>query len=434
MPLLSIIIPVYNVENYLEECLNSILDQGFSDYEVILVNDASTDSSGIICNHYSKKYSNFKVIHLEANSLLGAARNIGLKNAKGYYVHFCDADDYYISDSLKSVAEELNNNATDIIIGHFTCKPEKGAFVCSDMNLNFKNHKSIYSSELLQHYICNENFMGTAWRFIVKREFLLKNKIYFVEGYFAEDEEWFPKILCSTNKFYEIKKPFYCYRSRKIGSITSQKTYLHSKSQLKAIINLLKFLSEKKLKNIEKEFIYSRVHHLLGIFSTRCDTFNEEQIKDLVSIIDINIKELNSIEEIYLKEIFLKFIIEYGSYKGICLYKEYIIKETLEKVSGKEDKDIYIFPTGYNGEGTARILKNSGYKVKGFLDNSDIKNGSIIYGLEVNLPSKLKTLSTKKLDNASIIISTQKEQVIEILRNQLKDLGIKDDQISVRVY
>ncbi len=334
MPLLSIIIPVYNVENYLEECLNSILDQGFSDYEVILVNDASTDSSAIICNHYSKKYSNFKVIHLEVNSLLGAARNIGLKNAKGYYVHFCDADDYYISDSLKSVAEELNNNATDIIIGHFTCKPEKGAFVCSDMNLNFKNHKSIYSSELLQHYICNENFMGTAWRFIVKREFLLKNKIYFVEGYFAEDEEWFPKILCSTNKFYEIKKPFYCYRPSKIGSITSQKTYLHSKSQLKAIINLLKFLSEKKLKNIEKEFIYSRVHHLLGIFSTRCDTFNEEQIKDLVSIIDINIKELNSIEEIYLKEIFLKFIIEYGSYKGICLYKEYIIKETLEKVSG----------------------------------------------------------------------------------------------------
>lgn len=429
MPLLSIVIPVYNVEDYLEECLNSILKQDFNDYEVILVDDGSEDRSGHICDEYAKKYSNFKVFHLQNNSLLGAARNVGLKNANGKYVHFCDADDYYISDSLKFVAKELKNNSSDVIIGHFICKPEKGAFVCNDMKFNFENPKNIKLYEFIPYYLNDEIIIGIACRFIIKRQFLLQNKLYFIEGYFAEDAEWVPRMLCSTNNLYEIERAFYCYRPRKSGSISSKKTYLHSKSYLKVVINLIKFSNEKGYNDIKKDFIYSQVHNLLGLFHTLCDTLNKNQIKELAEIIDIDINKINN-----TKEDLFDFINKYGSYNGLCLYRSYVIDKTLEKVYGKEDKDIYIFPTGHNGEGTARILKNAGYKVKGFLDNSDTKNGTIIEGLEVNLPSMLKNLDDEKLSNTFIIISTQKKQIVEILRNQLKGFNITDDQIIIRIY
>lgn len=434
MPLLSIIIPVYNVENYLEECLNSILNQNFTDYEIILVDDASTDKSGYICDEYALKYENIKVIHLKCNSLLGAARNIGLKNAIGEYVHFCDADDLYIENSLNYIAENLNYNNSDVVVGHFICKPEKGAFICNDIEFGLDDSENISSDILINYHLISDNIMGIACRFIVKREFLLLNKIFFLEGYYAEDEEWVPTILCTTKNFYEIKKAFYCYRPRKIGSITSKKTYLHSKSQLIVALNLLKLLDDKNYDGIRKDFIYSRVNNLLGIFSTRCDTFTKDQIKELSEIINKNLNIIKYLDDINDRRFLYECINEMGVNKGMIYYCSNIVIKTLGIVKNKKNKDIYIFPTGYNGEGTARILKNADYKVKGFLDNSDTKNGCIIDDIEVNKPVIIKNLSNEQINNIFIIISTQKKQVVEILKNQLRELNIKDEQMAVRIY
>ena len=91
----SIIVPVYNVEKYLEECVSSILKQDFTDYEVILVDDGSTDSSGIMCDEIAKTHRNFKVVH-QQNSGVSVARNIGLSTALGEYIIFLDSDDFFI--------------------------------------------------------------------------------------------------------------------------------------------------------------------------------------------------------------------------------------------------------------------------------------------------------------------------------------------------
>ena len=105
----SIIIPVYNVEKYLKKCLTSIVQQNFNDYELILVDDGSTDMSGKICDEFEEKYNNIIVMHI-SNSGVSNARNKGLEIARGEYIWFVDSDDYVEPEALKILSEQLEMN------------------------------------------------------------------------------------------------------------------------------------------------------------------------------------------------------------------------------------------------------------------------------------------------------------------------------------
>ncbi|WP_235857557.1 glycosyltransferase family 2 protein [Paenibacillus albiflavus] len=434
MPLLSIIVPVYNVENYLDECLLSIVNQAFRDYEVILVNNASKDNSGKICDEYALKYDNIKVIHLEVNILPGGARNVGLQHATGQYIHFCDSDDYYVEESLSRISDILITYSPTVLFGQFNCVPEKGAFFTNDVPLDPEVFKQNDADQVV-NYLFNMPFLlATPWRVITKREFLISENLRFVEGYFAEDEEWIPKVLCSADSFALCSVPFYCYRPRATGSYTATKTYLHSKSHLMVAVNLLRFLSEKKYDGDRRNFILTRVKFLLGLFATRCDTFDKNQMHELAYIIESNKDILSVSGEISELDELVGFINRYGPYMGLCLYRTFVVEYTLELVFGKEDKDIYIFPTGYNGEGTARMLLNAGYNVKGFFDNSSVKNGCLVDGLLVNYPSVLKEFQKDKLSQINVIVSIQRRETSLLLMEQLRELGLDDSQFTARIY
>ena len=114
---LSIIVPVYNAEEYLDRCLVSIIEQGFSSYEVILVDDGSTDSSSLICDRYSEGDARFRTIH-KKNGGVSSARNAGLDLAKGEYVMFVDSDDALLPDSLEAMFENVTNE--DLAVGGYT--------------------------------------------------------------------------------------------------------------------------------------------------------------------------------------------------------------------------------------------------------------------------------------------------------------------------
>lgn len=434
MPLLSIIIPVHNVEDYLDECLLSIMNQTFRDYEIILINDASKDNSGKICDEYALKYDNIKVIHLDVNVFCGGARNVGLQHATGQYIHFCDSDDYYVKGSLSRISDILIECSPTVLIGQFKCMPEKGAFFSNDISLDPEVFKQTDADQVVNYLFKIPSLLTTTWRFIVKREFLISEKLTFIEGYFAEDEEWSPKVLCSADSFALCSEPFYCYRPRSSGSATATKTYLHSKSQLLVAMNLLRFLSEKKYDGDRRDFILTRVKFLLGLFATRCDTFDKNQMHELAYIIESNKDILSVPGEISEIDELVSFISRYGSYMGLCLYRTYVVENTLELVFGKEDKNIYIFPTGYNGEGTARMLLNAGYNVKGFLDNSPVKNDCLVDGLLVSYPSVLKENQKDKLSQIYVIVSIQRRDTILLLMEQLRELGLDDSQFTARIY
>ena len=115
----SIIVPVYNVEKYLSKCIQSLIDQDYNDYEILLIDDGSTDKSGIICEQYAKKYENIYVFH-KKNGGLSDARNYGLQKALGDYILFVDSDDWIKKDILKEFSDIIENNkAVDVIETRF---------------------------------------------------------------------------------------------------------------------------------------------------------------------------------------------------------------------------------------------------------------------------------------------------------------------------
>ena len=133
---ISIIVPVYNVEKYLEKCIKSILNQTFTDFELILVNDGSTDKSGVICDNYKNIDDRIIVIH-KKNEGLSSARNSGLDIAKGRYIGFVDSDDYINNDMYHKLYEALIKNNSDISI----CKFVK---VYDDSEMKFSNNDLYY--------------------------------------------------------------------------------------------------------------------------------------------------------------------------------------------------------------------------------------------------------------------------------------------------
>jgi glycosyltransferase involved in cell wall biosynthesis len=434
LPLLSIIIPVFNVEQYLGQCLDSILHQNFNDYEVILIDNGSTDASGEICDAYASNHDFIHVIHLKVNSLPAGARNVGLGFAVGEYVHFCDSDDFYVEGSFERIARLLNDRSISVLFGQFIAVPEKGAFICNDVPLDPQVFAHCDASVISEYLLTLPNLLCTPWRLIVKRTLLLSERIAFPEGYHSEDEEWFPKVICSADTFALLSEPFYFYRPRALGSVSSVKTFLNSKSHIAVAINLLRFLNDKKFIDPRRDLIQDRVNLLYALFSTQCDTFTREQLHELADLLEDNLDLHPMIREISPSIDLFEFAGRYGSYKGLCLYRTLVMEETLEQVYGKENKDIYIFPTGYNGEGTARILQNAGYNVRGFIDNSELKNGSIINGLLVSQPNILKNISPDKRNQLFVIVTSQWKHVVKSIINQLREMGLSESQFCSRVY
>lgn len=119
-PLISVVVPVYNVENYIHECVDSILKQDYQNIEIILVNDRSSDSSGIICDEYARKYEYIYTIHNDINLGLGLTRNVGIEHAKGLYITFIDSDDFVSENHISTLYNSLKKAEADVCYGGFT--------------------------------------------------------------------------------------------------------------------------------------------------------------------------------------------------------------------------------------------------------------------------------------------------------------------------
>ena len=138
--LVSVIVPVYNCERYLRRCIESIINQSYKNIEIILIDDGSTDNSGEICNAYALSDNRIRVIHTE-NSGPSAARNIGIKNSKGEFIFFVDADDFIKNNAINLLVEHYHRTKADIIIGDFN--------KINNNNFEFGHNRVFSSSKLL---------------------------------------------------------------------------------------------------------------------------------------------------------------------------------------------------------------------------------------------------------------------------------------------
>jgi len=221
--LLSFIIPVYNVENYINDCVYSILNQNCSHIEVILVNDGSTDSSGILCDKFAENSSLVQVVH-QKNGGHSSARNAGLKLAKGKYVAFIDSDDFISETCIREMLLWTEENTEDIcFLNAYKYFPDSSTQLV-DVFPPRSKMKGKSAEEALKALSMCEKFPGGAWGKLFNREFLIENGISFPQDLLhGEDLAFIIECMARANTFDRLDLDYYYYRQERMGSVTSCK-------------------------------------------------------------------------------------------------------------------------------------------------------------------------------------------------------------------
>ncbi len=214
-PLFSVIIPVYNVAEYLPQCIDSVLTQNLSDFELILVDDGSTDNSGKICDQYDEK-PNIKIIH-QTNAGLSAARNAGVAKANGRYLVFLDSDDYLEPGALAAIKAGLEPNL-DALRYQAQEVFDDGRIVRYE-EVGFATIPGTEAFNKLARYHYTEN----AWLYAYRTAFFRENHFHYAEGCLAEDLGLTPLIIAKAASVKSIPDICYDYRQR-AGSIMHDQT------------------------------------------------------------------------------------------------------------------------------------------------------------------------------------------------------------------
>lgn len=223
----SIIIPIFNAGKYLRKCLDSIIKQTINDYEVILIDDGSTDDSSIICDEYSKKDLRFKVLHKKNNGV-SSARNEGIKISQGEWLCFVDADDEVKPEWLENYLNNINNE-TDIII--------QGAYIVEDytrkIQFNNRNYSNNNITELISYWQHNEPDMGSLWTKAIRSTLVKNNNIVFNTNInHFEDWVFFTYCLLYTKNIKTIESLGYIYNHCN-STLTSDKQVSNFEWRLK---------------------------------------------------------------------------------------------------------------------------------------------------------------------------------------------------------
>lgn len=218
--LISVIIPIYNVQDYLKKCLESLKSQKTSEIEFICVDDGSTDKSGIICDEFAKKDNRFKIIHKE-NGGVSSARNVGLENATGKYIAWVDPDDYVALNWYECVEKYLKKNI-DILFFDYTSGNDK-----KTINKNFGKETGYLDKKVFLNNLVLDKIKSHLWQMIFKID-IIKNIKFPLDRTFMEDFSVLHKIVLMANKIFYLHEILYFYRIREnslTNSWTMEQTY-----------------------------------------------------------------------------------------------------------------------------------------------------------------------------------------------------------------
>ena len=229
-PMVSIVLPIYNVELYLEECLDSVLNQTYKNYELIAVNDGSTDSSRDILIAYEKKFSEKLMVIEQENKGLSAARNTGLEHANGTYIYFLDSDDWILPDTLSSCVSSLRKNDSDLVV--FNAKafcdgmPEEHLKKL-DYTRNLPNNAYKSGIKLFEDSRSVGTYIVQSCCYMYRKD--VNRSLRFIEGILHEDHFFTTALFLGSNKIEVLEDRFFQRRIRQNSITTSSATMRHAK-------------------------------------------------------------------------------------------------------------------------------------------------------------------------------------------------------------
>lgn len=272
-PKISFIVPVFNSEKYLNKCIDSIFAQKYNNFELILVDDGSTDGSHEICESYSSN-SNVKVIH-QSNLGVAAARNAGLEISSGDYIFFIDNDDWLGDEAVKILLPYMEMEI-DLIFNKYLMVDDWGSTsICN--NVDQKNINNIKSDRVLNFLRKKRVNIMAPWEYVVKRKILIDNSIRFDSNYSGLDDSVFsPLLFCSVNSFAITSEPLYFWRNRKNsqGKNHDLKKYI---LKMTSAIESLKVILDK-FDGGKKKYIYFSIYkNVFSLFGNFYNYDNSDQ-------------------------------------------------------------------------------------------------------------------------------------------------------------
>lgn len=240
----SFIVPVYNTEKYLKKCLDSLVNQTYKDFEIIVVNDGSTDKSSNIISKYQKKYKNIIVIDKE-NEGLSMARNRGVQKSSGKYIIFVDSDDYVSNKLLEEVDKKIDDN--DILRFQIATEDEEYTKINEYHEEGFESMCGYDAFKYLSSY----HFVEPAWCYVIRKNYYIENKFSFKKGVYHEDFGLIPYVIYKARKVKSIDFIGYYYIQRN-GSIMNNNDY---KKTVKKAFDMLEQYKTMRLfaKNINRK-------------------------------------------------------------------------------------------------------------------------------------------------------------------------------------
>ncbi len=240
--LLSVIIPVYNVKDYLEKCVASVMDENVSDYEIVLVDDGSTDGeSGALCDAIAEKHPELiRVIHQE-NMGLGGARNTGIKESKGEYLFFVDSDDTVVSGTLSVITKKIEETQPDILA--FNLYTDDGEGHREPVDSNYVQRSEAFTLEECPEYLFS---LPNAWSRVWKKTLYTDNCIYYPHRAWYEDIRTTSKLFAVAESIVTIENRLYLYLQRS-GSIMHSAKLERNREIIDAFEDLLEWYKKHGL-------------------------------------------------------------------------------------------------------------------------------------------------------------------------------------------
>ncbi len=291
---LSIIVPVYNVADYLPKCLDSLLAQDLpqNEYEIIVVNDGSTDNSGDIAKRYADKYANVYFI-TQQNQGLSGARNTGVNHAKGDYIQFVDSDDYLEENVLGGLMEQVKKDELDVLRFNYENVNDNGEIINPNKD---PKHFVDFSNEVVDGLTFLNQRLGPACyavQFVIKKNLLIDNNIKFKSGIYFEDTEWTPRMLLKASRVASTSKIVYYYLVRE-GSITKAVNKEKQRKVLQDKILLIQSMKEQYSKNTKAIWYLSMIAGIvLSTIGYIAANFYDERRAFLRKIKDFNVYPLS---------------------------------------------------------------------------------------------------------------------------------------------